>query len=61
MPVVRSSDAASATVTESLTPSKESAPPYLPAAAQVGPFVSVPLLPKPEASGAEVPLPSSKL
>ena len=61
MPVVRSREALSAIVTMSLTPSKEIAPPYLPAAAQVGPLVSVPLLPVPEASGAAVPLPWSKL
>src|SRR4051794_2014753 len=57
--VVRSSEFASATVTQSLTPSKDSAPPYLPPVAHVGPD-SVPLLPDGDASLADVPLVSLK-
>src|ERR687888_506106 len=59
MPVVRSSTSASATVTQSLTPSKLRAPPNLPAVFHVGPF-SVPVLPRPDASAAVVPDVSSK-
>src|SRR3954453_19478257 len=59
MPVVRSSESASATVTQSLMPSKLSAPPNLPAALRTGPL-SVPGLPRPEASAVVVALVSSK-
>src|SRR5262245_17238766 len=53
MPVVRSSDAASATVTQSFPPSKESAPPDRPVA-RVAPVI-VPALPVPDASVAVPP------
>src|SRR5262245_23202239 len=59
MPVVRCSDAASATVTRSFTPSKVRAPPTLPAVVQVGPPDRVPLLFDPDRSLATVPVPSS--
>ena len=59
MPVVRSRLSASGTVTQSLTPSKLSAPPNLPAAVRVAPLI-VPVLPRPEASAAVVPVVSSK-
>src|ERR687888_626707 len=59
IPVVRSSESASGTVTQLLTPSKLSAPPNLPPVVQVAP-VTVPLLPRPEASVAVLPDPSSK-
>src|SRR5688572_24160439 len=56
---VTSSAAASGTVTQSLTPSNDSAPPFLPAAACVAPeMVPVKLLP--EASAVVVPLVSLK-
>ncbi|MEA2129081.1 MAG: hypothetical protein QOJ85_1972 [Solirubrobacteraceae bacterium] len=58
MPVVRSSDAASATVTRSLTPSKLSALPNLPVVVRSGPLI-VPALDCPEASAAVVPAVSS--
>ena len=59
MPVVRSSESASATVTQSLMPSKLSAPPNLPAALRTAPLI-VPVLPRPEASAVVVALVSSK-
>ena len=46
IPVVRSSEAASGTVTQSLTPSNESAPPCRPLAVHVAPEI-VPVLPVP--------------
>ena len=58
MPLERSREAESAIVTQSLTPSNESALPVLPAA-QVGPE-SVPVLAEPELSAAELPEPASK-
>ena len=57
IPVDRSSELVSAIVTQSLTPSKERAPPFLPAA-QTAPE-SVPWLPLPEVSATEVPEPAS--
>ena len=54
MPVVRSSESASGTVTQSLMPSKLSAPPNLPAVLRVAPVI-VPVLPRPDASAAVVP------
>ena len=57
--LVRSSDAASGTVTQSLIPSKVRADPILPAVVRVAPEI-VPLLPRPEASVAAGPLASSK-
>src|SRR3954451_8531327 len=54
MPVVRSREFASATVTQLLTPLKLNAPPNLPAVVRVGPL-SVPTLPCPDASVAVVP------
>src|SRR3954451_15162282 len=54
MPVVRSRESASATVTQSLTPSKLRAPPNLPAVLRTGPLI-VPVLPRPDASSAVVP------
>jgi hypothetical protein len=59
MPVVRSREAASATVTQSLTPSNDRAPPYLPAAVQAAPE-TVPALELPEPSAAVVPVVSLK-
>ena len=61
IPVVRCSEALSATLTRLFVPLNESALPYLPrpAPAQLV-FVSVPLLPVPDWSAVEVPLPSSK-
>src|SRR5262245_22393190 len=56
----RSSELASLTVTQSLTPSNDSAPPYLPPAVQAAPE-SVPLFPWLLESAAVVPLPSLKL
>src|SRR5687767_5322499 len=58
MPVVRSSDAASATLTTSLAPSNDSALPNLPAAFHVAPAI-VPCLPRPDESPSGAPLPSS--
>ena len=58
MPVVRSSDVWSGTVTQSFVPSKLSAPPKRPAAARVAPLI-VPWLPRPDASAAWGPLASS--
>ena len=59
IPVVRSSDALSAMVTMSLTPSKASAPPDLPAPVQAAPEI-VPVVPLPELSGRLVPVAASK-
>ncbi len=59
MPLEKSSDAESAIVTQSLTPSNDSAFPFLPAVVQVGPE-SVPLLAEPELSATDVPEPASK-
>ena len=53
-PVVRSSGFASGTVTQSLTPSKLSAPPNRPAAVRVAPQI-VPVLLPPEPSATVVP------
>ena len=52
--MVRSSEPASLTVTQSLIPSNDSALPYLPLAVRVAPEI-VPLLPLPEASVTVVP------
>jgi hypothetical protein len=57
--VVRSSAAASATVTQSLTPSNDRALPNRPAVVQTAP-ATVPACPPPEASPAVVPVPSLK-
>ena len=54
MPLVRSSVALSATVTQLLEPLKLRAPPYLPEVLQVV-FVSVPVLFLPDESGTVVP------
>ena len=54
-----SSEAASATVAQSFTPSKDSAEPYFPAAVRVAPEI-VPALPVPELSVTAVPVASSK-
>ena len=59
IPVVRSSDALSAMVTRSLTPSKASAPPDLPALVHVAPEIE-PVLPLPELSVRLVPVAASK-
>src|SRR3954451_12875682 len=59
MPVVRSSESASGTVTQSLMPSKLSAPPNFPVALRTGPL-SVPVLPRPEATAVVVAPVSSK-
>src|SRR5438093_9378728 len=59
MPVVRSREAASATVTQLLTPPNDRALPYFPLVVQVAPE-TVPLFPLPEASAATVPAPSLK-
>ena len=59
MPVVRSSESASATVTQSLMPLKLSAPPNLPPRVRVAPLI-VPVLPRPDPSVAVVPDASSK-
>ena len=58
MPVLRSSEAVSAIVTQSLTPSNESAPFFLPAVVQVAPEIA-PSLPLPDASASEAPEPAS--
>ena len=60
MPVVRSSDAESLMVTQSLTPSKERALPKRPWVIRVAPLM-VPVLPLPEPSTTVEPLASSKL
>ena len=59
IPIVRSSELASGTVTQLDEPLKESAPPYLPLNAHAV-FVTVPLLPDPETSLTFVPVPSLK-
>jgi hypothetical protein len=59
IPVVRSSESASGTVTQSLTPSKLSALPKRPEALRVAPL-SVPVLARPDESVAVVPDASSK-
>src|SRR6476469_6099673 len=59
MPVVRSSEFESATVTQLLVPLKLSAPPNLPAALRPAPLIA-PVLPRPEASAVVVALVSSK-
>src|SRR3954468_23902641 len=58
--LVRSRSLASAIETESLTPSNESAPPFLPAALHVAPLI-VPGWLWPVTSASVVPLPASKL
>ena len=61
IPVVRSSEFESGTLTKAFVPLKESALPYLPAAAPAHvAFASVPLLPLPDWSVTVVPLPVSK-
>src|SRR5215831_151343 len=60
IPVVRSSEFESGTVTLSLTPSNERALPCLPPALQTAPE-TVPLFAEPEASATVDPVPSSKL
>ena len=57
--LVRSSEALSATVTRSLTPSNVSAEPKRPVVMRVAPLI-VPVLPRPEASVTVVPFGSSK-
>src|SRR5512132_2519287 len=59
MPVVRSSEFASGTLTYAFVPLKESAPPYFPLVDQVA-FESVPELPVPDWSVAVGPEPASK-
>ena len=59
MPVVRSSEALSLTVTELFVPLNDRAPPNLPSALHVAPEVE-PVLPVPDASAAVVPAPSLK-
>jgi hypothetical protein len=59
IPLVRSSESASGTVTTSSTPSKSSAAPMRPFGVHVA-LVIVPLLPVPEASATTLPVPSSK-
>src|SRR5688572_26886194 len=58
IPLVRSRSFASAMVTQSLTPSNESAPPFLPVADHVAPVI-VPVCPLPVASAAVGPVPAS--
>src|SRR5688572_25423739 len=58
IPVVRSSVARSATVTQSLTPSNDRALPLCPAVVQVAPEI-VPAGPLPDLSAVVVPAPSS--
>jgi hypothetical protein len=60
MPVVRSSQFESGTVTQLLVPSKVRARPYLPEAVRVAPKI-VPVLPCPVMSRTVGPLASSKL
>ena len=60
IPPARSSDAASATVTQSSTPSNDSARPKRPSATRVAPL-TVPWLPRPDASATCAPFASSKL
>ena len=56
IPLVRSSEAASATVTQALVPLNDSAAPNLPAAVHVA-LEIVPALPWPDASATCTPLP----
>src|SRR3954468_16588491 len=56
---VMSSESASGTVTQSLTPSKFSAPPKRQPVVQAAPE-TVPVLPRPDLSATVVPVPSSK-
>ena len=58
MPVLRSSEAVSGTVTQSLVPSNESAPLFLPDVVQVAPETA-PSLPLPDASATSDPDPAS--
>src|SRR5262249_17298206 len=58
IPELRSSEAESATVTQLLAPSNDNALPKRPVAAQVAPLM-VPLLPLPEASAPDSPVPPS--
>ena len=58
IPVVRSSEFASGTVTQSLTPSKLNAAPNLPAPVHTGPEIA-PAFPFPDESAAVVPDPAS--
>ena len=60
MAAVRSSELESLTVTQSLTPSNDSALPYLPLVVQVAPEI-VPVFPLPEVSASVEPVPASKL
>src|SRR3954469_9608963 len=60
IPVVRSSEFESGTVTRVLVPLKVSAPPECPATAHA-PLATVPLLPVPERSASAVPEPALKL
>ena len=60
MAPVRSREVASATVTQSLTPSNDNAPPYFPPVVQAAPEI-VPVFPFPERSARVVPEPASKL
>src|SRR5919204_1590218 len=60
IPLVRSSEFESATVTSVFVPLNESAPSVWPAIDHV-PFAIVPLLPVPERSASVVPLPALKL
>src|SRR6185295_11419343 len=57
MPVVRSRELASGTLTRLLVPLNESAPPYLPLVDQLV-FDAVPTLPVPEKSVTDAPAPS---
>ncbi len=59
MLAVRSSELASGTVTQSFTPSNESALPNLPVAVRVAPEI-VPVLPVPDSSTVLAPEASSK-
>ena len=56
MPVVRSRSGTSVMVTQSLTPSNVSAPPYFPEPVQVAPEI-VPVCPLPDASATVDPEP----
>ena len=60
IPVVKSSAAVSLMVTQSLTPSNDSALPYLPCVDHVAPEI-VPVCPRPLRSTSVVPVPSLKL
>src|SRR4051812_14654574 len=59
IPLVRSSDALSATVTMPLLPLNDAALPDLPAVLHVTPPLSVPVFDWPEMSAVVVPVPSS--